>query len=501
MSAGDFAGPEGRPWVRLASPEGRWVLAATVLGSAVAMFTGTVVNVALPTLSRDLGASTADIQWVLNAYLLTLASLILIGGALGDRFGHRRIFVTGAIGFAVASVLCALAPDVRWLIAFRALQGVAAALLVPESLAIIEAVYHPDDRGRAIGAWSALGGIAAAVGPLLGGWFIDRAGWRSVFLLVLPLAVVVAAIGLARVPPTARDSDEPLDAAGAGSVFAALGLLTWGLIRSASRGIGDAGVLAALAAGVVALAAFLAIERRSTHPMVPLSMFRRRAFAVGNAVTFVVYAALGGSFFLLVVHLQVGLEYTALQAGAMLLPITALLLVFSAPAGQYAQDHGPRVPLTVGPLVTAVGLALMARIVPGVPWWQTTLPAVTVFGLGLSATVAPVTATVLNAAPAGREGAASAINNAVSRAAQLIAVAVFPAIAGLAGGDVGDRAVLLSGFPRAALVMAAVAAAGGLLAWTLLRPDADCTTTAPPTLHCAADGSPLGRVATVGPES
>ncbi|MEN8377008.1 MAG: DHA2 family efflux MFS transporter permease subunit [Gemmatimonadota bacterium] len=483
--------------VRLDSAAGRWVLAATVLGSAVAMLTGTVVNVALPALGTALQAGTEELQWILNGYLLALASLILIGGSLGDRYGHRRMFVVGTAWFAVASILCALAPDVRWLIGFRVLQGIGAALLLPESLAIIEAVFHPDDRGRAIGAWSALGGIAAAVGPLLGGWLIDLTGWRSVFLLVLPLTAVVIAVGLARIPRTPTRDGESLDVAGASTAFLALGLLTYALVRGSGEGFGQPLVIAAGLIGFAALLAFLAIEARVEHPMVPLTMFADRLFAAGNAVTFVVYAALGGSFFLLVVYLQVGLGYSALAAGASLLPITALMLALSARAGQYAQDHGSRVPLTLGPLLAAAGLALMATIDPGESYWVSTFPAVAVFGLGLATTVAPVTSTVLGAAPEGREGAASGINNAVSRTAQLAAVAIFPAVAGLAGGSMGDRDAMLAGFPRAALAMAAVAALGGLLGWTLIRPQPGALEARPDAgvgracRHCALDGTPL----------
>ena len=483
--------------VRLDSPEGRWVLAATVLGSAVAMLTGTVVNVALPALGDALSATTEQLQWVLNGYLLALSSLILIGGSLGDRYGHRRMFVIGTVWFACASILCALAPDAAWLIAFRVLQGVGAALLMPESLAIIEAVYHPDDRGRAVGAWSALGGIAAAVGPLLGGWLIDVTGWRSVFLLVVPLAAAVVWVGWTRIPTTSRRPDEPLDLAGSVTAFAALGLLTWGLVRGAAAGVGNPVVALALGAGTVAMCAFVWTQARSTHPMMPLDMFRDRRFAAGNLVTFVVYSAIGGSFFLLVVHLQVGLGYSALQAGASLLPVTVLMLALSARAGQYAQEHGARVPLTAGPLIAAVGLALMARIQPDAPYWATTLPAVTVFGVGLATTVAPVTTTVLSAAPPGREGTASGINNAVSRFAQLMAVAVFPAVAGIAGGEIGDRGALLAGFPRTAWAMAAVAALGGALAWGLL-PTGRAEQAAAGRVscrHCAVDGTPL-RVVT-----
>ena len=487
--------------VRLDTPAGRWVLAATVLGSAVAMLTATVVNVALPALGSALDAGTEGLQWIINGYLLSLASLILIGGSLGDRYGHRRMFVMGTAWFALASVLCALAPDVRWLVAFRVLQGMGAALLMPESLAIIEAVFHPDDRSRAIGAWSALGGVAAAVGPVLGGWLVDAAGWRSLFLLVLPLAAAVIVVGITRIPATRTREDEPLDVAGATTAFLALGLLTFTLVRGPGEGFGHPVVVGSAAAGIASLLAFLAIEARVRHPMVPLGMFGDRMFAAGNAVTFVVYAALGGSFFLLVVFLQVGLDYSALAAGASLLPITALMLLLSARAGKYAHDHGPRVPLTVGPLLVAVGLALMATIDAGDGYWTAVFPAVAVFGLGLAATVAPVTSTVLGAAPEGREGTASGINNAVSRTAQLAAVAVMPAIAGLAGGGMGDREAMLAGFPRAALAMAGLAALGAVLGWTLIgsQPARAARGLEAPAgeacLHCAVDATPLAVTA------
>ena len=481
-------------WVRLDSTKGRWVLVVTVLGSAVAMLTGTVVNVALPVMGDALNAGTTELQWVLNGYLLAVASLILIGGSLGDRYGHRRMFVIGTVWFTIASILCAFAPDVNWLIAFRILQGVGAALLTPESLAIIESVFHPEDRGKAIGAWSALGGIAAAVGPVLGGWLIDISGWRSVFLLVVPLSVVVIAMGVAHIPTTESRRDEPLDIAGAGAIFAALGLTTYSLIQGPVLGLFHPTVLWTFITGCGALVAFVVIESRVAHPMVPLIMFRNRLFTVGNILTFVVYAGLGGSFFLLVVYLQAGVGYSALQAGASLLPITALMLLLSASAGQYAQKHGPRIPLTLGPLLITVGLLLMARIAPGQSYWVSTLPAVIVFGLGLSATVAPVTATVLNATSAGWEGTGSGINNAVSRAAQLIAVAIFPAIAGLSGGSLGDQDVLLEGFPRAVYAMAAITALGGALGWFLIPPKKEnrkASASVDSCSHCALDGTPL----------
>lgn len=457
-------------FVTLESSAGRWVLAAAVTGSALSMITGTVVNVALPAIGESLRAGTAALQWVLNGYLLALASLILIGGALGDRFGHRRIFAIGAVSFAITSVLCALAPTVEWLIGLRIAQGVAAALLIPESLAIIETVFRPEDRGKAIGAWSALGGIAAAVGPLIGGLLVDAGSWRAVFLLNVPLAAAVVWIAATHVPETRPREAGRLDLAGAGAAFLALGALTFALIQGQPMGFDSAPVLGAAAGGAVALAGFLVLESRVSDPMMPLEMFADDQFAAGNLVTFVVYAALGGVFFLLVVFLQNGLGYSALEAGAALLPITALLLMLSSGAGDFAQSRGARIPLTAGPLLLAVGLVLMSTIRPGDAYVSGVLPSMLVFGLGLAATVAPVTATVLAAAKPGQAGAASGINNAISRTAQLVAVAVFPALAGLTGDDLARPETLAAGFPRAALAMAAVAALGGALAWITISP-------------------------------
>lgn len=483
--------------VALDSPEGRWVLAAAVTGSAVAMITATVVNVALPAIGRDLGVGTEELQWVLNGYLLSLASLILIGGALGDRFGHRRIFVVGAVGFAVASVACALAPTVHWLIALRVVQGVAAALLMPESLAITETVFRRADRGRAIGAWAALGGIAAAIGPLLGGYLVDVGSWRAVFLLSVPLAGAVVWIAAARVPAIPSRAEGRLDLAGAGAAFLALAGLTFALIQGPALGFASPAVLAAMVVGAAALASFVTLEARVPDPMMPLDMFAETQFAAGNLVTFVVYAALGGVFFLLIVFLQNALGYSALAAGAALLPVTFLMLALSARAGDFAQTRGARIPLTVGPLLTAAGLLLMSRIAPGDGYWTGVLPSLVVFGLGLAATVAPVTATVLAAAPAGRAGTASGVNNAVSRTAQLLAIAIFPAIAGLTGDDLNDPTAMTVGFPVAAMAMAAVAAAGGALAWLVISPrplagpEEPAGEPSAPLHTCPVDGTPL----------
>ncbi len=331
-------------------------MAATVLGSSLAMLDGTVVNVALPRIGEDLGAEVAGLQWVLSGYTLTLASLILFGGALGDRVGRRRVFVWGTVWFAGASALCALAPNVTILVAARLLQGVGAALLTPGSLAIISASFDEEDQGAAIGLWSGLGGVAAAVGPLLGGWLVEVAGWRSVFLINLPLAVAVVWVSARHVPETLDPHPpERLDVLGSALAALALGALTYGLIETA---------VWAVIAGLVLMAAFVVVERRSRYALVPGSLFASRVFVAANLVTLAVYAALGGVFFLLLLQLQIVSGYSPLAAGVASLPITILMLLLSSRAGRWAQIHGPRIPMTVGPLLGAGGLLLMLRIGP-----------------------------------------------------------------------------------------------------------------------------------------
>jgi EmrB/QacA subfamily drug resistance transporter len=470
MTNGGAEGATGKE-VAFDSGAGHWVLAVAVLGSGLAFLDGTVVNVALPDIGRDLGASTSDLQWILNGYLLTLASLILLGGSLGDRHGRRRVFVLGVGLFTAASLLCAIAPSAELLIFARIVQGIGGALLTPGSLAMIESSFRPGDRARAIGAWSGLGGVAAALGPLLGGYLVEAVSWRAIFLINLPIGIFVMAMATRHVPET-RDptAGGRLDITGATLVGLGLAGTTYALIEAPGGSV-DPLVLAAAVGGVAALIAFLLVEHRSANPMMPLGMFSSRQFSAANLVTFVVYAALGGVFFLLVAFLQISLGYSPIAAGVASLPVTALLLLLSARSGALAQRIGARIPLTVGPFVIAVGLLLMTRIDPGDSYVSSVLPAVVVFGLGLTLVVAPVTATVLAAADSRHSGIASGINNAVSRVAGLLAVAVLPLIAGLTGDSFYDPVAMADGFRVAMVVCAGLAAAGGVLAWLTISSD------------------------------
>jgi EmrB/QacA subfamily drug resistance transporter len=454
--------------LRMGTAAGRWVLLTTVLGSGLVMIDGTVVNVALERIGTELGADFAGLQWTVNAYTLTLAALILLGGSLGDHLGRRRVFVIGVVWFALASLACGLAPNIEVLIAARALQGVGGALLTPGSLALISASFHGPDRAAAIGAWSGLGGIAGAVGPFLGGWLVEW-NWRAVFLINLPLAAVIVAIALRHVPES-RDVESAPGLDVTGTVFAVLGLgaLTYGL-----TGLGEHGaapdLLVAVVLGVVALVAFVLVERRSPHPLVPPELFRNATFSAANAVTLLIYGALGVVFLLLVLQLQTVAGFSPLAAGTALLPVTAVMLAFSARAGALAGRIGPRLPLTFGPLVAAAGLLLLLRVDATTSWLLDVLPAVLVFGAGLALTVAPLTATVLDAAPDRFAGAASGVNNAVARAAGLLAVAVIPGLAGIRGADYTDPAAFDAGFRTAMMISAGLLVVAALLAFALVR--------------------------------
>jgi EmrB/QacA subfamily drug resistance transporter len=482
------------PCTRAQAP---WVLAATIIGSAMVFIDGTITNVALPQIQERLGASAVDAQWIVTAYALFLAALILIGGSLGDRFGRRRVFVIGVVWFAAASLLCGMAPTADALAAARALQGIGGALLTPGSLAILQASFAPGDRGRAVGAWSGLSGIAAAIGPFVGGWLVEIGSWRLIFLINLPLALAVVAVAVRHVPESRDRASVPrVDWLGAALTTVALAGLTCALIQAGEHGATPA-ALAAGTAGVAALAGFIAVERHGQDPMLPVDIFRSRQFTAANIVTFVVYASLGTTFFLLVVHLQQVLRYSPLQAGLATLPVTALMLALSARAGLLADRIGPRLPMTVGPLAMAAGLVLLSRVQPGSSYVGTVLPGIVVFGVGLSLTVAPLTATVLAAAPAQHAGVASGINNAISRAAGLMAVAVVPGLAGLTGEAYRDAVVFAAGFRAAMLMSAGLCAAGGALAWLLIRDEVTgrarpCPFARLDRRHCCpVDGTPL----------
>jgi EmrB/QacA subfamily drug resistance transporter len=486
--------------VAFESGAGRWLIAVAVAGSGMAFLDGTVVNVALPKIGEDLGADTAALQWILNGYLLSLASLILLGGSLGDRYGRRRLFVAGVGVFTAASLLCAVAPSAEFLIVARLLQGIGGALLTPGSLAIIEASFRPTDRARAIGAWSGLGGVATALGPLLGGYLIGAISWRAIFLINLPIGIFVAWAATEHVP----ESRDPM-ASGRidllGALLAALGLAgtTYALIEAPDHGA-SAAVLVTAIGGVAALAAFFAAERRRPNPMLPLEIFSSRQFSAANAVTFVVYAALSGFFFLLVASLQISMGYTPIEAGAASLPVTLLMLLFSARSGALAQRVGPRLPLTVGPLLIAAGLLLLTGMEPGDSYLTAVLPGIVVFGVGLTLVVAPVTATVLAAADTRHSGIASGVNNAVARVAGLLAVAVLPVAVGITGEDFYDPAKMTDGFHMAMVICAALAALGGALAWLTIaagvlhaeaEPGGDTPERLAEDYSCGFDGPPL----------
>ncbi|MEU6373469.1 MFS transporter [Streptomyces sp. NPDC046909] len=462
------------PDVRLSSSQGKWILLTTVLGSSMAMLDSTVVNVALPRIGRDLDADLAALQWTVNAYMLTLAGLILLGGSLGDRYGRRKVFVVGVVWFAAASLLCGLAPNAGVLIAARALQGVGGALLTPGSLALIQASFHPDDRGRAVGLWSGFGGIGAAVGPFLGGWLVDGPGWRWVFLLNVPVALVCAPIALRHVPESGDGRKHTgFDVLGAVLGALALALVTYALIE-------EDWITAVL--GVALAVAFVYVEKRRPDPMMPLDIFASRQFTAVNLVTLCVYAALGGFFFLAALQLQVVAGYSALGAGTALLPTTVLMLLFSARSGALADRIGPRIPLTAGPLLCAAGMLLMLRVGPDAAYLTDVLPALLVLGTGLVTLVAPLTATVLASVDVARAGLASGINNAAARAAGLIAVAALPMIAGMGEEAYRTPGAFDDAFGRAMVVCAGVLVVGAGLAFATVRAlPPDCTR--PECLH------------------
>jgi len=492
-----------------------WVLAATIAGSSMVFINGSTVNVALPALQQQLGASVTGIQWVVNAYSLFLAALILLGGSLGDQFGRRRMFMIGVGLFAAASLGCGLSPNLPSLVAARAVQGVGGALLTPGSLAIISATFEGEAEGRAIGLWAGFSALTSALGPVLGGWLIDTASWRWIFFLHLPLALVVLALSWTRVPESRDEDAGDLDWWGALLVTAGLASLTYGLIDSSNRSFGHPLVLGTLVAGGLLLALFLWVEARQDDPMMPLSLFRSSTFSGANALTLLLYMALGGLLFFLPMNLIQVYGYSATAAGAALLPFSLLMALLSSWAGGLVDRVGARLPLLVGPAIAAVGFFLFGFLPqgPGDSYWSTFFPAAVVLGLGMAVSVAPLTTAVMQAAPETETGTASGINNAAARLANLVAIAVFGIVmvrvfsarlaSGLAGralspevtetilarrndlaaldlpGSMGPEAVaaaeraihgaFTAGFDVVAYVTAGLALAGAVIGWVTVR--------------------------------
>ncbi len=490
--------------MRLSTPAGRWVIAATVLGSGMAAIDATVVGIALPSIGRQFHAPLSTLQWVVTGYTLTLSAFLLLGGSLGDHRGRRKMFVVGVVWFCLASAGCAFAPGPDALVVTRVLQGVGAALLTPGSLAIIEASFDPEDRGPAIGAWSGLGGVATAAGPLLGGYLVTAASWRWIFVINLPIGAAVLLLSFRHVPES-KDPDAPanLDVLGAALGVIALAGVTYALIEGPTRGWGNASVAGSLAAGILAGVGFVAVERTSPSPMVPPAVLRVRQFNVANAVTFVVYAGLSGVLFLMPVALQVIGHYSPLESGLAFLPLTVIMLVLSSRSGRLATRIGPRLQMSAGPVVVAVGVALLGRVADDQNYLTGVLPAVVVLGLGLAVTVAPLTITALGSLPDEQSGLASAVNNDVARIGGLVAVAILPALAGITGSSYLHPNQLSSEFRSAMWIAASWCLAGGALAAVGIRNPAPAVALpaepSPEYFHCALEAAPLA--VGVGPGS
>jgi EmrB/QacA subfamily drug resistance transporter len=417
----------------------RWVLPATILGSSLSFIDGSVVNVALPSMQASLEASLGTMQWVVNAYMLTLASFILLGGSAGDRFGRRRVFIVGLLGFTAASLACAVAPSAGWLIAARTVQGVAAALLTPASLAIIGAAYSGNARGPAIGTWAAAAALTTALGPPLGGWLVDTLGWRSIFLINLPVGILALALGLKLPADPGNQHAPPLDRRGSVLAILCLGALCYGLIALGENKTG-AGALA-IATAVPLAFLFVRTEARANAPMMPLALFRNRDFSGANALTVLLYAALGGALFLLPFLLIQGQSYSALAAGAAFLPFSAIMGLGSRWAGGLVDKFGARLPLVIGPGLTAAGYVALGFSAGNPSYWTGVLPGLLLVSIGMTIAVPPLTTTVFNAAPDEKSGTASGINNAAARAGSLFAVAALGLAIGEDATDVGAGAL------------------------------------------------------------
>ena len=455
----------------LAGSAGRWLLVATVLGSGMALLDTTMVIVALPAIGRTLGGGLSTQQWVLDAYLITLAGFVLLGGALGEVVGHGRVFLAGAVAFGVTSAVCGVAPTSAVLVVARLFQGAAASLLVPGALALVSTSFSGEERGRAIGAWSGISGLATVIGPLLGGLLVDHAGWRWVFLVNIPLAAAAVAAAIHHLPLRELRSTalgEHLDLGGALAAAAGLGLLVCGLIEA--RNLGTPLTAGAVVLGLALLVTFAVIESRRERPLLPLSLFAIRGFAVANLTTLLVYGALSSALFLVVLELQQVTGYSALASGAAIFPITLLLFLLSPRLGGLVSRMGSRRLITLGPVVAALGLVLFLRVSASASYLTVVLPAAVVFGIGLALTAAPLTTTILGAVPSTRAGIASGVNNAVTRVAGLLAVAAVPLAAGLASAADGAGSGFTSGFHHAMLISAVLCLLGAVVSFVGLRP-------------------------------
>ena len=443
----------------------RLILLAAILGSGVATIDGSIVNVALPSIEEDLGGGLTGQQWVSNAYLLALASLLLIGGSLGDIYGERRVFALGIAAFGVLSVACAVAPTIEALIAARALQGAAGALVTPSSLAIIVGAFSPRERGAAIGSWTAWGGIAAIIGPLAGGWIVDQVSWRWIFALNVPLVLVTLALILVAVPSGHGRAERRVDVLGAALCVLGLGGVVFALIEQPNHGWSSPVIFVPLVLGLLAIVGFVAYERRAQEPMLELKLFAHRNFAAGNVETFAVYAGLSILFFFLVIFLQQVAGYSALESGLATVPVTIVMFALSRVFGTLADRHGPRLFMGAGPLVSACGILLLLRTGLHTAYVTDVLPAMLVFALGLALTVAPLTATVLADAEERDAGIASAVNNAVARVAGLIGVSVLGVLVArtLVGDTFAANDESVRAFHHALVVCAALVAAGGVV--------------------------------------
>jgi EmrB/QacA subfamily drug resistance transporter len=443
----------------------RWTLIGSILGSGAVFIEGSVTNVALPAIARDMHLGISGLQWTMNGYLLTLSALILLGGALGDRFSRSKVFAWGLVGFAAASLGCAVAPNLILLVIARVFQGIAGALLVPNSLALLESTFKGEERGAAVGHWASWSAVSTAVGPLLGGWIVDAASWRFVFVIMVPFAIA----GAIAVTVAGRSTNErtrsaaSVDYAGAALMTFGLAAIVGAVMLGPDRGFTTLYPVLLGVTGIILLIAFIVVESRTRHALLPLHTFASRQFTGVNAATFVVYAALAGLFFLLMLQLQNVLGYSALEAGASLMPINVLLLAISPVAGRFAERRGARLPMACGSLVAAVGMLLFALVRPGATYWTSVLPAAIVFGLGLSSLVAPLTSVALASLGEKRAGLASGVNNSVARLAGLLATATIPFAAGLGGALSLSGATLANGFTRAMFICAGLCAVGSVI--------------------------------------